>query len=73
MLKRALLQAIDHHSEVPPVLLSGHHAEIAKWRRREALARTLARRPDLLEDAQLDETDRRLLQDLLEQREKGVV
>ena len=59
--------------EVPPVLLSGHHAEIAKWRRREALARTLARRPDLLEDAQLDETDRRLLQDLLEQREKGVV
>ena len=59
--------------EVPPVLLSGHHAEIAKWRRREALARTLARRPDLLEDAQLDETDRRLLRDLLEQREKGVV
>ena len=59
--------------EVPPVLLSGHHADIARWRRREALARTLARRPELLEDAQLDETDRRLLQDLLEQREKGVV
>jgi len=59
--------------EVPPVLLSGHHADIARWRRREALARTLARRPELLDDAQLDETDRRLLQDLLEQREKGVV
>ena len=55
---------------VPPVLLSGHHAEIAKWRRREALARTLDRRPDLLNDAQLDEDDRRLLQDLLEQRAK---
>jgi tRNA (guanine37-N1)-methyltransferase len=49
--------------EVPPVLLSGHHADIARWRRREALARTLARRPELLDDAQLDETDRRLLQD----------
>ena len=55
---------------VPPVLLSGHHAEIARWRRREALARTLERRPDLLDDAQLDDDDRRLLQDLLEQRAK---
>jgi len=36
---------------VPPVLLSGHHAEIARWRRREALRRTLMRRPDLLEGA----------------------
>ncbi len=33
---------------VPPVLLSGHHAEIERWRRREALRRTLERRPDLL-------------------------
>jgi tRNA (guanine37-N1)-methyltransferase len=56
--------------EVPAVLLSGHHAEIARWRRREALARTLARRPDLLEEAQLDVQDRQLLQDLLEQRAK---
>ena len=55
---------------VPPVLLSGHHAEIEKWRRREALRRTLDRRPDLLSDAQLDEADRRLLHDLLEQRAK---
>jgi tRNA (guanine37-N1)-methyltransferase len=55
---------------VPPVLLSGHHAEIEKWRRREALARTLDRRPDLLNDAQLDENDRRLLQELLDQRAK---
>ena len=58
---------------VPAVLLSGHHAEIARWRRREALARTLERRPDLLDEAGLSAEDRRLLQELLEQREKGVV
>ncbi|MFQ3664095.1 MAG: tRNA (guanosine(37)-N1)-methyltransferase TrmD [Chloroflexaceae bacterium] len=36
---------------VPPVLVSGHHGEVAKWRRRERLRRTLLRRPDLLERA----------------------
>lgn len=46
--------------EVPPVLLSGHHAEIKRWRRQEALLRTLVRRPDLLETA-LDDKDRLLL------------
>ena len=46
---------------IPDVLLSGHHAEIAKWRRRERLRRTLARRPDLLDDAPLTEADRRWL------------
>jgi tRNA (guanine37-N1)-methyltransferase len=35
---------------VPPVLLSGHHAEIERWRRRQALERTLERRPDLLDE-----------------------
>lgn len=39
---------------VPPVLLSGHHGEVAKWRRRERLRRTLARRPDLLAGAYAD-------------------
>jgi tRNA (guanine37-N1)-methyltransferase len=53
---------------VPPVLLSGHHAEIERWRRREALRRTLERRPDLMRDLSLDAEDRRLLQ---EQGEKG--
>jgi tRNA (guanine37-N1)-methyltransferase len=48
---------------VPPVLLSGHHAEIEKWRRREALRRTLERRPDLLQDAALDADDRAALQE----------
>lgn len=46
---------------IPDVLLSGHHAEIEKWRRRESLKRTMRRRPDILEKADLDEADRQLL------------
>ena len=42
---------------VPPVLLSGHHAEIVRWRRRESLRRTFSRRPDLLKRAFLSEED----------------
>jgi tRNA (guanine37-N1)-methyltransferase len=60
----------DGH-EVPPVLLSGHHAEIEKWRRREALARTFARRPDLLDAAALDPEDRAWLSELEDRRQKG--
>jgi tRNA (guanine37-N1)-methyltransferase len=56
---------------VPDVLLSGHHAEIARWRRREALRRTLAERPDLLDSATLDGDDRRMVDELVEAREKG--
>jgi tRNA (guanine37-N1)-methyltransferase len=43
--------------DVPDVLLSGHHAEIRRWRRQQALRRTWERRPDLLESAQLDEEE----------------
>jgi len=50
--------------EVPAVLLSGHHEEIRKWRRREALRRTQERRPDLLEQAQLTPEDRELLAEI---------
>jgi tRNA (guanine37-N1)-methyltransferase len=49
---------------VPEVLLSGHHGEVAKWRRQQALKRTLERRPDLLAKAPLTETDRRFLESL---------
>ena len=49
---------------VPPVLLSGHHGEVERWRRREALRRTLARRPDLLESAGLSAADRQILDEL---------
>jgi tRNA (guanine37-N1)-methyltransferase len=51
---------------VPDVLLSGNHAEIRRWRKRESLARTLARRPELLEKAALDEEERRILAELQE-------
>ncbi len=46
------------YGEVPEVLLSGNHAEIARWRRRQSLLRTRARRPDLLASAPLDEKER---------------
>jgi tRNA (guanine37-N1)-methyltransferase len=49
---------------VPDILLSGHHAQIEKWRRREALRRTLERRPDLLARANLTDQDREFLETL---------
>ena len=52
---------------VPDILLSGHHAQVARWRRQEALRRTWQRRPDLLERAELTEADRRYLDELNEQ------
>lgn len=50
--------------EVPDVLLSGDHASVARWRRREALRATLEKRPDLLTGAELEETDREILEAL---------
>jgi len=49
---------------VPEVLLSGNHAAIRRWRRRDALARTFARRPELLARTPLDEEDREFLKRL---------
>lgn len=49
---------------VPDVLLSGHHANIEKWRREQSLKRTFERRPDLLEDAPLSREDIRYLKTL---------
>ena len=49
---------------MPEVLLSGHHAEVRRWRKRVALRRTLERRPDLLATATLDEEERELLDEL---------
>jgi tRNA (guanine37-N1)-methyltransferase len=49
---------------VPPVLLSGNHGEVDRWRRREALRRTLERRPDLLDAAPLTDADRAILAEL---------
>ena len=49
---------------VPSVLLSGHHERIAKWRRKEALRRTLKSRPDLVEEIKLSNEDRRLIKEI---------
>jgi tRNA (guanine37-N1)-methyltransferase len=50
--------------EVPEVLLSGHHERIRKWKRRAALARTLERRPDLLDRAKLSAEDLEMLREI---------
>jgi len=52
---------------VPEVLLSGNHREIARWRRKEALRRTLERRPELLGRTVLSEEDHRLLSEIKEE------
>ncbi len=56
---------------VPEVLLSGHHDAIRRWRAREALRRTLQRRPDLLDEAALDDEMRALLVELRTQGHRG--
>jgi tRNA (guanine37-N1)-methyltransferase len=50
--------------KVPDVLLSGNHADIDRWRRRESLKATLKKRPDLLATADLTEEDRKTLEEL---------
>jgi len=50
--------------KVPEVLLSGNHAQIARWRREQSLRRTLERRPDLLEKAALSPEERRFIDSL---------
>jgi tRNA (guanine37-N1)-methyltransferase len=56
--------------KVPDVLVSGHHAEVRRWRRRAALERTLERRPDLLERAGLDDESRALLDEVRRAHER---
>jgi len=54
--------------KVPDILLSGNHGKIAEWRRRESLRRTLNRRPDLLESAELSQEDLEILEYLKRSR-----
>jgi tRNA (guanine37-N1)-methyltransferase len=56
--------AVYRGFSVPDILLSGHHAEVERWRHREALRRTCERRPDLLASAQLSQADRDFLAQL---------
>ena len=50
--------------KVPDILLSGDHAKIDKWRREQALSRTFHKRPDMLEKAELSETDKKFVENL---------
>lgn len=53
-----------HGRKVPDILLSGHHANIDKWRRQQSIIRTKERRPDMLEKAELTAKERKFLSDL---------
>lgn len=53
--------ALWRDREVPDVLLSGHHANVDKWRRRQSLIRTRERRPDMFEKYELSKDDKKLL------------
>lgn len=55
--------------KVPEVLTSGNHQAVRRWRRKEALRRTLERRPELLAQAKLSEEDRRLLEEIQKELE----
>ena len=54
---------------VPEILLSGHHANIEKWRREQSIRRTLERRPELLKDAVLSKKEREFLDALIRERD----
>ena len=53
-----------HGKKVPEILLSGHHANVEKWRREQSIIRTAQRRPDLLEKAELTEKEKEWLKTL---------
>jgi len=55
---------------VPEVLLSGDHARVDRWRREQAMLRTWQRRPELLERAELTESERSWLQQFVQERER---
>jgi len=57
---------------VPEVLLSGNHAQIARWRREQVIRRTLERRPDLLDKANLGPEDKKLVERLTASRKSGL-
>lgn len=54
---------------VPEVLLSGHHANIRKWRREQEIERTLKKRPDMFADVQLDKNDKKFLATLIQEQD----
>ena len=63
---------IWHDRQVPSILLSGHHANVEKWRREQSVIRTAKWRPDLLKDAELTMKERELAEEIIENREKDL-
>lgn len=63
---------IWHEKQVPPILLSGHHANVEKWRREQSVIRTAKWRPDLLIGAELTMKERELAEEIIENREKDL-
>lgn len=57
-----------HGKKVPPVLMSGHHANIEKWRREQSIIRTYERRPDLLEKCELTEEEKQWFREWLAEK-----
>jgi tRNA (guanine37-N1)-methyltransferase len=62
---------VYENEAVPEVLLSGHHAEIRRWRLKQSLARTRARRPELLQKRQLTKEESRLLAEIEQEQDSA--
>jgi tRNA (guanine37-N1)-methyltransferase len=62
--------AVFRGMAVPEILLSGHHQQVSRWRRKKSLEKTLQRRPDLLEHAALEGDDHELLAEIIRERKK---
>ena len=63
--------AVWHGREVPPILLSGDHAKVARWRRKQSLLRTRARRPDMYEKLVFEtKEDKKILKEMAEDDER---
>lgn len=63
---------IWHERRVPEILLSGHHANVEKWRREQSVLRTAKWRPDLLKGAELTEREQEIARAVLKHREEAV-
>ena len=64
--------AVWHGREVPPILLSGDHAKVARWRRKQAILRTRARRPDMYEKLRFEtKEDKKILREIADNDELG--
>jgi len=61
--------AVWHEKEVPAVLMSGHHANIEKWKREQSIKRTFERRPEMLEGVQLSKKEKLFLDELKKEAE----